>query len=122
MGFSPLPSSSHPLWKTLWKNVNPHPRDRRTKNETHGRRKLRSAVNYPRALVPALKLGDPARTDVIKAALGAGESKPIGPAKLMSESAGHRRREIDSLAILPTSLGSLVCRSILRRTAFAALC
>jgi len=49
-------------------------------------RELRSAVNYPRALVPALILSDPASTDIIRAALGAGANhflvKPISPAKL----------------------------------------
>jgi CheY-like chemotaxis protein len=173
MGFSPLPSSSHPLWKTLWKNVTRMPNasvmpyrqtslsglsesGRRAQrdefgpgdalrnveilyvdDESHRRdamrrmlmslgarrvqvaesgaeglkvvlgttyglviveqemkpmdgiafvRELRSAVNYPRALVPALIFSDPASTDVIKAALGAGANhflvKPISPAKL----------------------------------------
>jgi CheY-like chemotaxis protein len=49
-------------------------------------RELRSAVNYPRAIIPVLLLGDPVGTDVIKAALGAGANhfliKPVSPEKL----------------------------------------
>jgi two-component system chemotaxis response regulator CheY len=49
-------------------------------------RELRSAVNYPRALVPVLLLGEPVGTDIIKAALAAGANyfliKPVTPAKL----------------------------------------
>lgn len=49
-------------------------------------RELRSAANYPRALIPALILGDPVGTDVVTAALAAGANhfivKPVSPAKL----------------------------------------
>jgi CheY-like chemotaxis protein len=49
-------------------------------------RELRSATNYPRALIPVVLLGDPVGTDVIKAALAAGANsfliKPVTPAKL----------------------------------------
>src|SRR5258705_1774716 len=49
-------------------------------------RELRSASNYPRALVPALIVGESASTDVVRAALSAGANnflvKPISPAKL----------------------------------------
>ena len=49
-------------------------------------RELRSARNYPRALIPVLLLGDAVGTDIIKAALAAGANqfliKPMTPAKL----------------------------------------
>jgi len=49
-------------------------------------RELRVATNYPRALVPALILGDPANTEVIRSAFAAGANhflvKPISPEKL----------------------------------------
>src|SRR6185295_9494825 len=49
-------------------------------------RELRSATNYPRALVPALIVGESASADVVRAALAAGANnflvKPIGAAKL----------------------------------------
>jgi CheY-like chemotaxis protein len=49
-------------------------------------RELRSAQNYPRALIPALLLGDPVGTDIIKAALAAGANhfliRPLSPGKL----------------------------------------
>ena len=49
-------------------------------------RELRSAGNYPRALVPALIAGESASADVVRAALAAGANnflvKPISPAKL----------------------------------------
>jgi len=49
-------------------------------------RELRSANNYPRALVPALVVGESASADIVRAALAAGANnflvKPISPAKL----------------------------------------
>jgi len=49
-------------------------------------RELRTATNYPRAVVPALILGDPSSTEVIRSAFAAGANhflvKPITPAKL----------------------------------------
>jgi two-component system chemotaxis response regulator CheY len=49
-------------------------------------RQLRAVANYPRALLPALIVGDPVSTDVVKAALAAGANhflvKPLSPAKL----------------------------------------
>lgn len=49
-------------------------------------RELRAVANYPRALVPALIIGDPVGPDVVTAALGAGANhflvRPLSPAKL----------------------------------------
>jgi response regulator RpfG family c-di-GMP phosphodiesterase len=49
-------------------------------------RQLRAVANYPRALLPALIVGDPVGTDIVKAALAAGANhflvKPLSPAKL----------------------------------------
>jgi len=49
-------------------------------------RELRQAINYPRALIPVMLLGDPVGADVIRLALEAGANsfviKPVTPAKL----------------------------------------